>query len=278
MDAFFGQQQRGPRGRVRRGADALVAVEVDLAEAAFGGERELTLETAVHCGTCGGEGTRPGTSVATCGTCAGRGEVQSVQRTFLGQVMTARPCPTCGGAGEVVPDPCDECGGDGRVRQRRTLTVKIPAGVENGMRIRLTGQGEVGPGGGPAGDLYVEVHETPDPDLQRDGEDLHATLPLPFTAAALGACVPLRTLEGTEEVDVPPGTQPGQVLTLRARGVPRLRGTGRGDLLVHVDVQTPQDLDGEQEKLLRELARLRDEEHPGSKGRHEGLFGRFRRR
>ena len=277
MDAFFGQAQRGPRGRVRRGADALVAVEVDLAEAAFGTERELTLETAVHCGTCGGAGTAPGTSPETCTTCGGRGEVQSVQRTFLGQVMTARPCPTCGATGEVIPDPCDECGGDGRVRSRRTLTVKVPAGVEDGMRIRLSGSGEVGPGGGPAGDLYVEVHEQPDPDLRREGDDLHVVLPLPFTAAALGACVPVRTLEGEEEVDVRAGSQPGEVITLRARGVPRLRGTGRGDLLVHVDVRTPQELDAEQERLLRDLAKLRDEERPGAKGQGSGLFGRFRR-
>ena len=283
MDAFFGGggaggQGRGPRSRVRQGADALLRIECELGETAFGTTRELTLDTAVVCGTCTGEGTAPGTSPVTCETCRGRGEVQQVQRSFLGQVMTARVCPRCGGIGTTIPHPCGECGGDGRVRARRTLQVKVPAGVEDGMRIRLSGEGEVGPGGGPAGDLYVEVVERRHPVFRREGDDLHCTLPLPMTAAALGAALPLDTLDGQETVDVHAGTQPAEVLTLRARGVPHLRGTGRGDLHVHLDVTVPTRLDDRQEELLRDLAKLRGEEHPGVSGRSGGgLFGRRRR-
>ena len=156
-------------------------------------------------------------------------------------------------------------------------TVKVPGGIEDGMRIRLTGEGEVGAGGGPAGDLYVEVHERPHETFTRDGDDLHCTITLPMTAAALGTSVPLTTLDGDEQVDVHAGTQPGEVLVLRARGVPHLRGTGRGDLHVHLEVQVPTRLDGKQEELLRDLARLRGEERPGVSGKGSGLFGRRRR-
>ncbi|MCW2667975.1 MAG: Chaperone DnaJ [Frankiales bacterium] len=280
MDAFFGGTGggRGPRSRMRQGADALLRIEVDLSEAAFGVERELTLDTAVVCGTCTGAGTAPGTHVETCGTCRGAGEVQQVQRSFLGQVMTSRPCPRCAGTGSTIPHPCHECSGDGRVRARRTLTVKVPAGIESGMRIRLTGEGEVGPGGGPAGDLFVEVLEREHPVFQRDGDDLHCTVSLPMTAAALGTTIALATLDGEEQLDIAPGTQPDEVTTLRARGIPHLRGTGRGDLHVHLDIQVPTRLDAKQEELLRDLARLRGEERPGSTGKGSGgLFGRRRR-
>ncbi len=171
--------------------------------------------------------------------CHGRGEVQSVQRSFLGQVMTSRPCPQCGGFGSLIPHPCPECSGDGRVRTRRTLTVKIPAGVDTGTRIQLTGEGEVGSGGGPPGDLFVEIVEEPHDVFTRQGDDLHCTVTLPMTAAALGTTVELETLDGDESVAVTAGTQSGEVLTLRGRGVPHLRGSGRGDLFVHVDVQVP---------------------------------------
>jgi molecular chaperone DnaJ len=192
--------------------------------------------------------------------------------------VSSRPCPTCAGTGQVIPDPCPECGSEGRVRARRTIPVKVPAGVEDGMRIRLTGRGEVGPGGGPAGDLYVEIRERPHEVFTRDGEDLHCHVALPMTAAALGTTLPLTLLDGEEtDVDVRPGTQAGTVLTLRGQGAPRLRATGRGNLLVHVDVQTPTRLDAEQEKLLRELAVLRGEDRPGpSAEAHGGLFSRVR--
>jgi len=280
MDAFFGGGgggARGPRSRVRQGSDALLRIECDLSETAFGTERELTVETAVVCTTCTGQGTASGTHPSVCDTCQGRGEVQQVQRSFLGQVMTTRACPRCSGLGSVIEHPCGECGGDGRVRARRTLTVKVPAGVESGMRIRLTGEGEVGPGGGPAGDLYVEVIEREHPVFSREGDDLHCTVTLPMTAAALGTTVPLTTLDGEEQLDIAPGTQPEEVITLRARGVPHLRASGRGDLHVHLRIEVPTRLDSKQEELLRDLARLRGEERPEGVGKGNGLFGRRRR-
>ena len=278
MDAFFGgTSARGPRSRTRAGRDALIPVELELDETMFGTTKDLTVDTAVLCTSCTGAGTAPGTHAATCVTCSGRGEVQSVQRGLLGQVVTSRSCPTCGGTGQVIPEPCSICGGDGRVRTRRTIQVKVPAGVEDGMRIRLTGHGEVGPGGGPAGDLYVEIHERPHPIFTRDGEDLHCRVTLPMTAAALGTTLNLKTLDGEQDLDIRPGIQSGTVLTVRAAGAPRLRATGRGNLLVHVEVQTPMRLDPEQEKLLRELAVLRGEDRPESATDGQGgLFSRVR--
>jgi molecular chaperone DnaJ len=278
MDAFFGgAATRGPRSRTRAGRDALIPVELELDETVFGTTKDITVDTAVLCSTCTGAGTAPGTHATTCTTCSGRGEVQSVQRGFLGQVVSSRSCPTCAGTGQVIPEPCPQCAGDGRVRSRRTIQVKVPAGVEDGMRIRLTGQGEVGPGGGPAGDLYVEVHERPHAVFTRDGEDLHCRVTLPMTAAALGTTLSLKTLDGEEDLDIRPGTQSGSVMTLRAHGAPRLRATGRGNLLVHVEVTTPTRLDTEQEKLLRELAALRGEDQPESHREAQGgLFSRVR--
>jgi molecular chaperone DnaJ len=278
MDAFFGgAATRGPRSRTRAGRDALIPIELELDETVFGTTKDLTVDTAVLCSTCTGAGTAPGTHATTCTTCAGRGEVQSVQRGFLGQVVSSRTCPTCAGTGQVIPDPCPQCAGDGRVRARRTIQVKVPAGVEDGMRIRLSGHGEVGPGGGPAGDLYVEVHERPHDVFTRDGEDLHCRVTLPMTAAALGTTLSLKTLDGEEDLDIRPGTQSGSVLTLRAHGAPRLRASGRGNLVVHVEVSTPTRLDAEQEKLLRELAALRGEDQADSHREAQGgLFSRVR--
>ncbi|MDQ4038884.1 MAG: molecular chaperone DnaJ [Actinomycetota bacterium] len=279
MDAFFGGSgaSRGPRSRSRAGADALIRLDLDLVETAFGATKDLTVETAVLCTVCTGAGTAPGTHPQTCTTCNGAGEVQSVQRSFLGQVITKRACPVCGGVGQVIPDPCPQCGGDGRVRSRRSLSVKVPAGVEDGMRIRLAGQGEVGAGGGPAGDLYVEIRERDHDIFTREGADLHCRVSLPMTAAALGTTLSLTTLDGEQEIEVRPGTQSGSVLTLRAAGVPKLRATGRGHLYVHVEVLTPTRLDPEQEELLRKLAALRDEERPAStKAGGGGLFSRVR--
>jgi molecular chaperone DnaJ len=279
FDAFLGgAASRGPRPRTRSGADALIRLDLELVESAFGTTRDITIDTALVCHTCNGGGTASGTHPATCTTCHGRGEVSSVSRSFLGQVVTARACPECDGTGTVIPHPCPECRGDGRVRARRTLSVKIPAGVEHGMRIRLAGEGEVGPGGGPPGDLYVEVNELPHAMLQRDGDDLHCTVTLPMTAAALGTTVKVPALDGEEELDVRPGTQSGQVIELRARGVPHLRGVGRGDLVVHVVVATPTKLDEQQEQMLREFAQLRGEDTPPGQFApgQQGLFSRLK--
>jgi molecular chaperone DnaJ len=279
MDAFFGAAGagggRGPRPRTRPGADAILRLELDLAETAFGVEAPITVDTAVLCTTCTGAGTAPGTHLATCETCGGRGEIQSVQRTFLGQVVSSRPCGVCQGHGTVIPHPCPTCGGDGRVRTRRSLTVKIPAGVEDGMRIRLAQQGEVGPGGGPAGDLYVEIHERPHDVYSRKDDDLHCRVTLPMTAAALGSRITIKTLDGEEHLDVRPGTQPGATLRIRGKGVPHLRGQGRGDLFVHLDVRTPIKLDAEQERLLREFAKSRGEE-VAELSKQGGFFSRMR--
>ncbi|MGI9197013.1 MAG: molecular chaperone DnaJ [Candidatus Nanopelagicales bacterium] len=283
MDAFFGGgQPRGPRPRMRRGQDALIRMQVDLPEAMFGGTRDIQVDTAVRCAVCSGAGTAAGTQPSTCPMCKGRGEIQNVQRSFLGQVMTARPCPQCQGFGTVITHPCVECSGDGRVRTRATLTVTIPPGVDTGTRIQLAGQGEVGPGGGEHGDLFVEIVQTPHPVFERRGDDLHCSVEVPMTAAALGSSVTLDTLDGQESVEIRAGTQPGSVLTLRARGVPRLRGSGRGDLYVHLDVRTPTRLDQDQEELLRQLARARGEEGAAltvqaqDEAASGGLFSRLR--
>ncbi|MGA8256393.1 MAG: molecular chaperone DnaJ [Nocardioides sp.] len=294
MDAFFGGQAgggaggRGPRPRMRRGQDALIRIEIELADAAFGVSRELKVDTAVLCTTCHGDGAAPGSRPVPCETCRGQGEVAHVQRSFLGEVRTLRPCAACRGFGSIIPEPCRECSGDGRVRSRRTLTVKIPAGVDTGTRVQLGEQGEVGPGGGPAGDLYVEIvvaeHET----FIRHGNDLHTTVSLPMTAAALGTTLTIPTLEadvengadsGLEtsfELEVKPGTQAGTEQVLRGRGVPGLRG-GRGDLIVSIAVETPTRLDPRQEELLRELAAIRGEERPSGQAQAEpkSVFGRL---
>jgi molecular chaperone DnaJ len=280
FEAFFGGAGaagggRGRRSRVRPGADALLQMSLTLDEAAFGVRRELTVETAVLCETCSGAGCAPGTSPRTCATCGGSGEIQSVQRSFLGQVMTSRACSACAGTGEQIPSPCPTCGTEGRVRSRRTITVDVPAGIEDGMRIRLTGQGEVGPGGGPAGDLYVEIVEQPHETFTREGADLHCTIQVPMTAAALGSEMVLTTLDSEEKLEIRPGIQSGAVMTLRARGVPRLRSSSRGDLHVHVEVRTPTKIDDEQERLLRELASLRREE-VAAVTKNPSLFGKVR--
>lgn len=281
MDAFFSGGaggQTGPRSRVQRGQDALIGVEIDLAAAVFGSTEDLTFDTAVICETCHGDGARPGTGRHTCDICHGSGQVQQVQRSFLGQVMTTRPCNACRGFGEIIDSPCFDCSGEGRVRDRRTISVKIPAGVDSGTRIQLTGEGEVGPAGGPAGDLYVEVRVRKHATFQRQGNDLHCSVELPMTAAALGTTLSLDTLDGKRDVDIRPGTQPGDVITLRNLGVTQLRSSARGDLMVHANVRVPTKLDAEQEQLLRQLADQRGEDL--SQARFDrvekGLFGKLR--
>jgi molecular chaperone DnaJ len=283
FETFFGAatgaaQQRGPIPRARRGQDALVRLDLDLPEVTFGVHREVPVDTAVVCPTCAGTCCRPGTSPRTCEVCGGRGSVQRVARSFLGQVMTTQPCAVCHGFGSVIPEPCTECSGEGRVRSRRTLSVDVPAGVDTGTRIKLTGQGEVGPAGGPAGDVYLEVRERKNDTFVRRGDDLHATLEVPMTAAALGTVLTLDTLDGPREVDLRPGTQPSQIVTLKNLGVGHLHVGGRGDLHVHVDVQVPTALDDEQAELLRKLAALRGEERPEARfaGSSTGVFAKLR--
>ncbi|WP_448221457.1 molecular chaperone DnaJ [Gordonia iterans] len=278
----FGGGGRGPRGRVRPGEPALVGLTLDLEEIAAGAEREITVDTAILCDSCDGAGTRDNSKPVTCPTCRGQGEIQTVQRSFLGQVMSVRECPECRGAGEVIPDPCLKCGGDGRVRSRRTLTVKIPAGVEQGMRVRLAGKGEVGPGGGPAGDLYVEISEKPDDVFVRDKDDLHCTLRVPMVDAALGSSLDVDTvLGGTAHIDIEPGTQPGTVVTVKGQGLPHLNTGLRGSLHAHLEVVVPAKLDGAQKDLLTELRDAANDDvelvtATSKSGAKSGVFSRLR--
>lgn len=283
FEQFFGGGggARGPVPRRRRGQDAVLRLEVDLEDTVFGGERKLTIDTAVLCQVCQGSCAQPGTSEQTCGQCHGRGQVQRVARTLLGQVMTTLPCPTCGGYGTVIPSPCLECSGEGRVRSRRPLTIRIPPGVDTGTQIQLPGQGEVGPAGGPAGDLYVEVRVAPHETFTRHGDDLQCTLQVPMTAAALGAALTIDTLDGPHTVDIDPGTQPGTVHTLRSLGATRLHTEERGDLLVTVQVQVPTKLTADQESLLRQLADLRGETRPDGRlaaSHNNSVFGKLKDR
>ncbi|MDT5224323.1 MAG: molecular chaperone DnaJ [Mycobacterium sp.] len=286
FEAFFGGgfggggAGRGPIGRVRPGSDSLLRMRLDLEECAIGVTKQVTVDTAVLCDRCQGKGTNGDSAPVPCDTCAGRGEVQTVQRSLLGQMLTTRPCPTCRGVGVVIPDPCYQCMGDGRVRARRDITVKIPAGVAEGMRVRLAAQGEVGPGGGPAGDLYVEVHEQAHDIFAREGDDLHCSVSVPMVDAALGVTVSLDAiLDGASEITIPPGTQPGATITLRGRGMPHLRSSVRGDLHVHVDVVVPTRLDNHDTELLRELKGRRGRDVAEVRSTHAasgGLFSRLR--
>ncbi|MBA8795840.1 molecular chaperone DnaJ [Friedmanniella endophytica] len=289
VDAMFGQQSsRGPRPRVRRGQDALIRLDLELAEAAFGVTKPLRVDTAVLCPRCNGSGASRGSKPTTCATCHGQGEVTHVQRSFIGDIRTTQACPTCQGYGTVIPSPCPECSGDGRVRSSRTLSVKVPPGVTTGNRIHLASQGEVGPGGGPAGDLYVELNVLNHETYKRDGDNLEMIVRIPMTAAALGTEVEVATLEAdlpdpepdstSVRVEVPAGTQSGTRIALDGRGVPRLRAGGRGQLVVTFLVETPRRIDDQQRELLRQLAELRDETRPEvSVQKHgRGVFGRLR--
>jgi molecular chaperone DnaJ len=242
----------------------------------------------VLCPRCNGSGASEGSRPIRCATCHGQGDVTHVQRSFIGDIRTTQPCPTCHGYGTVIPDPCVECSGDGRVRATRTINVKIPPGVSTGNRIHLAAQGEVGPGGGPAGDLYVELQVAPHEIFRRDGDDLEVVVKIPMTAAALGTEVTVATLEAdlddssvesrTVRIAVPSGTQSGTRIAMEGKGVPRLRGSGRGQLGVTLLVQTPTRIDDEQRELLRQLAELRDETRPEvTVQKHSrGVFGRLR--
>ena len=286
FEAFFGggMGSRGPIGRVRPGSDSLLRMRLTLEDCATGVTKGVTVDTAVLCDLCQGRGTNGDSLPSACDICGGRGEVQSVQRSLLGQVMTSRPCPNCGGVGEVIHDPCHRCAGDGRVRSRREISVKIPAGVGDGMRVRLAAQGEVGPGGGPAGDLYVEVHEKPHETFVRDGDDLHCTVSVPMADAALGTTVTVAgILGGDTEIVVAPGTQPGSVTMLRGMGMPRLRAETRGDLHAHIEVSVPTRIDARTRELLGEVkSRTGEQASEKSAGSAQaqsgngGLFSRLR--
>jgi molecular chaperone DnaJ len=274
FSAFFGDDVLfGGRGRPR-GADVAAAVEVELVEAARGVTRDVPFEVAVECGRCGGNGAEPGTPITACPTCNGAGRLQQVTRSVFGEFVRTQTCPACAGSGRLIEQRCGECRGAGRVVEERKLAVEIPPGIHHGQRIRLSGEGHVGPLGGEAGNLYVEVRIRPDEHLVREGDDVYTTVDVTFTEAALGATVSVSTLDGDEELELQAGTQPGQVVVLRGRGMPVLQGFGRGDQHVLVNVLVPRRLSDEQRRLLREFEEHADDE-TYAKG-EGGLFDKLK--
>ncbi|PZN10411.1 MAG: molecular chaperone DnaJ [Bacillota bacterium] len=259
FDAFFGGGPRaGRRAAPSRGADLEVEMSLSLEEAARGGSRELEIERPEACPECRGTGAEGGRLYA-CEQCGGTGQVRSARQTPFGQFVTVQTCPRCGGMGRLAAAACTRCGGRGRVMRRRTIELHVPAGVEDGMRLRLRGEGEPGRHGGPPGDLYVRVRIRPHPRFRREGDDIVDEVTIGIAQAALGARLQVPTLDGEEELIIPPGTQPGHVIRLKGKGMPRLRHGGRGDHVVRVRVEVPRRLNDRERELLLELARLRGE-------------------
>ena len=281
FDAFFGGGASpfgggAPRGSgPSRGEDAEAILDLRFDEAVFGVDRTLDLRQPVTCEVCGGSGSASGTNPVHCPDCAGTGQVRRVRQSILGQVVTTTPCTRCRGIGEVVTAPCPTCRGDGRHVADRSVRVEVPAGVDDGTTLRITGAGGAPYRGGVPGDLYVHLRVAPDERFERSGADLVTALHVAMTQAALGATIDLELLDGsTEAITVPAGTQTGKVIRLRGQGVPHVRGRGRGDLLVQVVVDTPERLSKEEEQLLRSLAELRGEKVASGDG--GGLFHRLR--
>lgn len=258
FDAFFGAGQAGHgarRGRPPAGQDLRYDLRLTFAETIKGAEKEIQFTALGRCETCGGSGAAEGTSPITCPQCHGAGEVQTVRSTMLGQMVSVSPCPRCGGQGRIVEKPCPTCRGDGRTERKRTLTVTVPPGIDEGHQIRVSGEGEAGPRGGPFGNLYVVAHVERHPQLRRDTTELYYDLPLSFTQAALGASVMVPTADGEERIEIKPGTQPGAHIRLRGKGVPQVhRPNARGDLHVLVNVKVPTKLSRRQRELLAEYA------------------------
>jgi molecular chaperone DnaJ len=272
FSAFFGDDLLGG-GRRSRGADLSALVEIELVEAATGTTRSVPFEIAVGCTRCGGNGAEPGTEVVTCETCAGVGRVQHVSRSVFGEFVRTAACPTCGGTGRRIETPCRECEGLGRVLEERQLEVNIPAGIHDGQRIRLSGEGHAGELGARSGDIYVQVHVRRDPRFVREGDDIFSTVDLTMTQAALGTTVTIPTLEGEHELEFAAGTQPGQIIVLRGRGMPVLQGFGRGDQRVLVNVLVPRQLTDEQRRLLQQFD---DHSHESTYKADEGFFDKLK--
>ncbi len=282
FETFFGaaggQRNGRPRSRRERGQDALVRVTLELKDVVFGAHRDLDVDTAVLCETCHGSCCQPGTSEVTCDICHGTGHVQRTVRSLLGNVVTSQPCGSCQGHGTTIPYPCATCQGQGRVRARRTVSIDIPAGVETGLRLQLPGSGEVGPAGGPNGDLYIEVTVAPNEVFSRDGDDLLATLEVSMSDAILGTTTTIESLDGAVDLEVRAGVQAGDVLTIKGRGITPLRGSQRGDLRVGVHVVTPTRLDAKERALIEEFAKKTKAPPPQLAEFHQGLFAKLRDR
>ena len=264
--SLFGRSRR-PRGPAR-GEDLETDLELTLEEAAVGGDKVVKVRRMALCKTCKGSGGRDGAPPAVCSTCGGRGQVVRAQGPF----RIATTCPTCRGKGTTILDPCRDCGGKGRVRESSDVKVSVPAGVEHGMHLRVREQGEPGEPGAPAGDLYVLVKVKPHPLFEREGVDLHCRIPISYTQAVLGAEVEVPTLDGRATIRIPPGTQPGDVVPLRGKGVPELRSGRVGDLLLHIQIDVPKKLTKRQEELLRELAEI---EHQNVSPERKSFFARL---
>jgi molecular chaperone DnaJ len=275
FDAFFGGAAGGAsarRGRPQPGADLRYDLRISFEEAVKGTDKEIDFRVLVRCDTCGGDGAKPGTDPITCPQCEGRGEVRSVRQTMLGQMVNVSACPRCRGEGKIVETPCETCKGDGRVERKRSLRVTIPAGIDEGHQIRLTNEGEVGPRGGPPGSLYVAVHVAPHPALKREGTELYYQATVSIAQAALGTRLTVPTVDGDEEVEIKPGTQPDTEIRLRGKGVPHLRRADRrGDLHVLVDVAVPTKLSKKQRELLEAYAKDAGEVVGGTGGLREKL-------
>jgi len=262
---IFGSGRTG-RSSVFRGADLRYNLEISLEQAAKGFETRIRIPTMAECATCHGSGAKPGTQPQTCATCRGAGQVRVSQGPF----SIAQTCPRCHGTGKMVANPCTACSGAGRVKNQKTLQVRIPAGVDEGDRVRLSGEGESGVNGGPPGDLYVQVHIKAHPVFQRDHDDLHCEMPVSFSSAALGGDIEIPTLEGTARIRVPPESQTGKTFRLRGKGIKGVRSDTQGDLYCHVVVETPVNLTDRQKELLREFERISQSDtarhNPRSKG------------
>jgi molecular chaperone DnaJ len=276
FNAFFGGGGfAGDRraGGPTRGPDLEVVLELDFADAVFGTQQPVSVRTAVPCDTCEGSGAAPGTSARRCDECGGQGQVRRVRQSILGQMVTASPCPRCSGMGEVIDSPCADCGGEGRKLEEKSYRVDIPAGVDTGSTLRLSGRGAAGPRGGGHGDLYVHVEVRAHPRFKRQAYDLVDEQRVSMAQAALGAHIKYETLDGSEDLVIPPGTQSGRVFRLRGRGVPHVEGRGRGDLLVQILVDVPTNLSREEDELLRQFAAARGEEVAPP---DNSFFGRIR--
>lgn len=252
----FGGRSTKTRNGPQKGADIKYAMEISFEEAAFGVEKEISINRSENCTTCGGVGSKPGTSPSTCKHCNGTGQIQYKQSTPFGQFVNIKTCDVCRGEGKIITDPCPTCGGKGKVRKSVKIKINVPAGIDDGQTISLRGEGEQGVKGGPAGDLYISIKVRTHPLFQRQGNDVICEIPITFVQAALGAEIEVPTLDGKVKYNVPEGTQTGTVFRLRSKGVPFIRGNGRGDQYVKVNVEVPKKLNEKQRETLREFAEL----------------------
>jgi molecular chaperone DnaJ len=277
FEAFFGGNPFGGGGRSRpagppRGQDLEVVLDLEFEQAVFGGDHEVSVRSAVRCDVCDGSGADPGTVPEVCPTCGGSGQVQRVRQSILGQMVTATTCGTCAGLGEVISTPCQRCRGEGRTTEQRAYTIQVPEGVDDGTTLRLTGRGAVGPRGGPSGDLYIHIRVKPHALFRREGDLLLAERRISVPQAVLGTTIDHPRLDGFHPLAIPAGTESGTTFRIRGQGVPRLRGRGRGDLIVTIVVEIPKRLSSEEEEIVRRWAELRDD---AVDAQETGFFGRL---